>query len=242
MIEAAAKALSQMLSPPFRSVLLKSAGLALVLIAVVAVALYRIVVWLETAGANWSETMLGSGAHTGISVAAWILSIAAGLGIIVGAIFLMPAVTALVASFFVDEIAAEVERSEYPGEPVGVPLPLLLSVWVGIKAALLAVAIYLLAVPFLLFAGFGVVIFFVATAYLLSREYFELAAMRYRPPDEARAMRKAHQSTVFLAGLLIAGFVSIPIVNLATPLFGMALMVHMHKRLSRPQIDTLPRD
>ena len=39
-------------------------------------------------------------------------------------------------------------------------------------------------------------------------------------------------STVFLAGLLIAAFVSIPIVNLATPLFAMALMVHMHKRLS----------
>jgi uncharacterized protein involved in cysteine biosynthesis len=26
--------------------------------------------------------------------------------------------------------------------------------------------------------------------------------------------------------------VSIPVVNLATPLFGMAFMVHMHKRLS----------
>jgi uncharacterized protein involved in cysteine biosynthesis len=26
--------------------------------------------------------------------------------------------------------------------------------------------------------------------------------------------------------------VSIPIVNLATPLFGMAMMVHMHKKLS----------
>jgi CysZ protein len=32
--------------------------------------------------------------------------------------------------------------------------------------------------------------------------------------------------------------VSIPIVNLATPLFGMAFMVHMHKRLSgsRPEL------
>jgi CysZ protein len=29
--------------------------------------------------------------------------------------------------------------------------------------------------------------------------------------------------------------VSIPIVNLATPLFGMAFMVHMHKRLSGPR-------
>jgi CysZ protein len=31
--------------------------------------------------------------------------------------------------------------------------------------------------------------------------------------------------------------VSIPIANLATPLFGMAFMVHMHKRLSgRPEL------
>jgi CysZ protein len=39
-------------------------------------------------------------------------------------------------------------------------------------------------------------------------------------------------------GLIVAAFVSIPIVNLATPLFGMAFMVQMHKRLSgqRPQL------
>jgi uncharacterized protein involved in cysteine biosynthesis len=87
------------------------------------------------------------------------------------------------------------------------------------------------ALPFLLVAGLGVVIFFLATAFLLSREYFELAAMRFRPPAEAKALRRAHRGTVFAAGLLIALFVSIPIVNLATPLFGMALMVHIHKRI-----------
>jgi uncharacterized protein involved in cysteine biosynthesis len=39
--------------------------------------------------------------------------------------------------------------------------------------------------------------------------------------------------------MFIAGFVSIPIVNLATPLFGTAFMVHMHKRLAgrtRPEL------
>jgi uncharacterized protein involved in cysteine biosynthesis len=56
--------------------------------------------------------------------------------------------------------------------------------------------------------------------------------MRFRPSTEAKAMRRAHRGTVFAAGLPIALFVSIPIVNLATPLFGMALMVHLHKRLS----------
>jgi CysZ protein len=51
-------------------------------------------------------------------------------------------------------------------------------------------------------------------------------------------MRKQNAAAVFTAGLIIAAFVSIPIVNLATPLFGMAFMVHMHKRLSgaRPEL------
>ena len=75
-------------------------------------------------------------------------------------------------------------------------------------------------------------LFFLATAYLLGREYFELAAMRFHPVDEAKALRRANGGTVFVAGLFIAAFVSIPIVNLATPLFGVAFMVHMHKRLA----------
>jgi CysZ protein len=233
MLEAAGKALAQMFSPPFRSVLLKSVALALALIVLIGIALQRLLTWLATAGEDWAESVLGIAAHTPLAILAWILAIAAGLGIIVGSVFLMPAVTALVGSFFVDDIALEVERTNYPGEPVGTALPLLRAIIEGVKIALLAVLVYLIAVPFLLFAGAGAVIFFVATAYLLGRQYFELAAMRYHPVAEAKALRKAHQSTVFLAGLFIAAFVSIPIVNLATPLFAMAFMVHVHKRVAR---------
>jgi CysZ protein len=94
------------------------------------------------------------------------------------------------------------------------------------------VLVYLCAVPFLLFAGIGVVIFFLATAWLLGREYFELVAMRHHSIHEAKAMRRARAGTVFVAGLFIAAFVSIPIINLATPLFGTAFMVHMHRRIA----------
>ena len=45
-------------------------------------------------------------------------------------------------------------------------------------------------------------------------------------------MRKANAAYVFLAGMVIAVFVSIPVVNLATPVFAMAFMVHVHKRIS----------
>src|SRR5262249_22267393 len=101
----------------------------------------------------------------------------------------------------------------------------------GIKAALLTLLVYLIALPFLLVAGIGVFIFFFANAFLLGRIYFELAAMRFHPVPEAKHLRKINQGTVFFGGMFIAAFVSIPIVNLATPLFGTAFMVHLHKRI-----------
>jgi CysZ protein len=109
----------------------------------------------------------------------------------------------------------------------------------GVKTALLTILVYLIVLPFVFVAGAGFLVFFIATAWLLGREYFELAAMRFRPPREAKAMRRQHATLVFTAGLIIAAFVSIPVVNLATPLFGMAFMVHMHKRLSGPRPDLI---
>src|SRR5688572_22603284 len=201
MFDAAVKALGQMFSPPFRKVLLKAAGLALILVVVVAIGLHRLLVWFTDSGQQWLETYFGLTTTTPLSVLSWVLSIAAALGIIAGSVFLMPAVTALVASLFVDEIAENVARRHYPDEPEGKALPVAAALWEGIKTALLAVLVYLVALPFLLLAGFGVVIFFLATAFLLGREYFELAAMRYRTPAEAKRFRKANQSTVFLGGL-----------------------------------------
>lgn len=232
MIDAAVKALSQILSEPFRKILLKAVGLALILIVLFGVALHRFLVWLADAGGVWAEGALGSSAHTPLTILLWIISIAAGLGIVFGSVLLMPAVTAFVGSFFVDQIAEQVERTDYPTDPVGTALPVHRAMLEGVKTALLAVLVYLCALPFLLVAGLGFVIFFLAAAFLLSREYFELAAMRFRSPADARAFRKQNAATVFAAGLIIALFVSIPIVNLATPLFGMAMMVHLHKQLS----------
>jgi len=238
MLDAAVKALSQILSPPMRSILWRSIGLALILITVLAIGLQRLLSWFATYGETWAEAMLGPGFHIPLEVLAWIVSIAAGLGVVLGGIFLMPAITSLVAGVFVDEVADHVEREHYPAERPGVALPWGLAMREGVKTALLTILVYLIALPFVLFAGAGFIIFFIATAWLLGREYFELAAMRFRPPEEVKAMRRDNATAIFAAGLVIAAFVSIPVVNLATPLFGMAFMVHMHKRLSgsRPEL------
>jgi len=235
MFSDAAKALAQMFTPPFRTVLLKSVGLALLLLVMLGMGLERVFAWLSAEGAGYLEGVTGAGWHTPLQVLLWIVTVTIGIGLFAGAIFVMPAITAFVASFFSDEIAAEVEHVHYPADPPGVPVPVWTATLQGIKTALLALLVYLIAVPFLLFAGIGFLIFFVANTFLLGREYFLLAAMRFHSVEEAKRLRTMHHGTVMLAGAFIAAFVSIPILNLATPLFGMAFMTHVHKRIAGPR-------
>jgi len=232
MLEAAIKALTDMIQPPLRAVLVKSVLLALAVIAVIGIALQRVLSSLAESGATWAEQTSGFAPHAAWTAIAWFLSIMATLGIVTGALFLMPAVTNFVGSFFVDDVADAVEREHYPAEPAGRALPILTAVIEGAKFALLSLVVYFVALPFVLFAGFGVLILFVANAYLLGRNFFELAAMRFYPAAEAKALRKRNALYVFVAGMVIAVFVSIPIVNLATPVFAMAFMVHIHKRVA----------
>jgi CysZ protein len=235
MLDAAFKALTQMFTRPFRAVLLKSIGLAILLLILFAIGLNRLFGWLAGVGQGYLDGVIGPGLQTPLHALIWVLAISAGFGLVAGALFIMPAVTAFVASFFSDEIAAEVERSHYPADPPGTPISIPRAVIEGVKTGLLALLVYLCAVPFVLFAGLGFVIFFIANAYLLGREYFLLAAMRFHSVAEAKALRRAHHTTIFTAGLFIAAFVSVPILNLATPLFGTAFMVHMHKKLAGPR-------
>jgi uncharacterized protein involved in cysteine biosynthesis len=230
MFGAAGKALAQIFTAPFRRVLLKSVGLALLILIVLGIALHRLIAVLGAQGVDWATGVWGTQWLWNFLL--WIISFAAGLGIFAGAVFLMPAVTAFVGTFFADEIAELVEREHYSNAPPGRAVSFGRALAEGAKTALLAIAVYLAAAPFLLIAGLGFIVMFLANAYLLGREYFLLAAMRFRPPAEAKALRRERRADVFLAGLIVAFVVSVPVVNLITPLFATALMVHVHKRLS----------
>ena len=181
-----------MFTPALRAVLLKAVGLALMLIVIIGIVLQRVFCALAEQRRHLGRADLGLCAARGLGALAWVLSIMASLGIVTGALFLMPTITAFVGSFFVDEIADAVEREYYPAEPAGRALPFFRALIEGMKIALLALMVYFCALPFIFFAGLGVIMLFLANSYLLGREYFELAAMRFRPPYEAKAMRKAN--------------------------------------------------
>jgi CysZ protein len=217
MIEAAALALRDILSPPFRGVLLKSLALTLALLA----GLWLLLEWLLSAWVTlpweWLDTAF---------------SILSGVGLVVGLGFLVAPVTALFAGLFLDDIAETVERTHYPDDPVGRPLPLARAIATAVKFLGVVLLVNAVALPLVLFVGFGVAIFLIANAYLLGREYFELAALRHHDAATTRRLRARHAGRIFGAGLVVAVFLAIPVVNLLGPLFATAFLVHLQKAIA----------
>ncbi|GJE26680.1 sulfate transporter family protein [Methylobacterium organophilum] len=223
LFKAAAAALRQVLSPGLRAILLKSLALTLGLLVAVWFALTRAIQWFQSSHHISAD-------YPFLDTLAFFL---AGAGLFVALAYVMPAVSILVAGFFLDDAAEIVERADFPGEPTGRALPFGAAMFSALRFAGLALVVNLVALILVFVPGVNLIAFFGANAYLLGREYFELAASRFRPLPEARAMREQFGITVMLAGCLLAGLMVVPIVNLATPLFGVALMVHLHKGLSR---------
>jgi CysZ protein len=219
MLSAAATAFADALSPPFRRVLLKAIAISLLLLVLLWLAIEGAVVWLvELERHPWLDAAV---------------NIATGIGAFVLAAFLLAPVVSLVAGLYVDEIAALTEARHYPSDPPGRPLPF----WEGLRDAAAfagltllvnAVALLLLLVP-----GVNLVAFFLGNGYLLGREFFELAARRHLDRDAARRLRRSRQAQLLAAGLVIAALLAVPLLNLLTPIFAPAFMVHLHKRIAR---------
>lgn len=218
MFQDAFDSLNDILSPPFRKVMLKSLALTAAVLALAWIGLDRLALYFVNVQTSWLATLI-----------VWLI----GLGLFAAVVFLAAPVTSLVASFFFDEIAAHVEGEIDPAGAPGRPAPLVEASLASLRFAGLTLLVGLVSLALLLAPGIGVLAWFAANGYLLGREYFELAAMRFHPAAEARALRSRHAGIVFVHGLLIALFVAVPLVNLLTPLFATTLMVRLHKRLAR---------
>ncbi|MEC9369504.1 MAG: sulfate transporter family protein [Pseudomonadota bacterium] len=217
MFLAALRAFSLLASAPVRSVLLRSVGLTLAVLVVFIIAIETIFGAL-VALPGWVETTM---------------QIVGGLGLVFASVFLVAPVTSLIAGFYLDDIAREVEQRDYAGDPPGRELPTGAAMVYAAKFGLAVIGVNIVALLLLLVPGVNVVAFFAANGYLLGREFFELAAMRYMTPQEARDLRQRNRVRVFLSGLMIAGLVSIPLMNLLTPIFATAFMVHTVKDVVR---------
>lgn len=228
-LDAARLSFANLFAPETRSVFWKVLGLTLLALVGLWLALRELFIYLAL---PWLDGLI-PGTADWEGWLAFVIGIFASLGIALALALLLAPVTALIAGFFLDDVAEVVEKRDYAQEPAGRPLPLREAIAGTIKFLGVIIAGNIVALLLLLIPGINLIAFFLVNGYLLGREFFEFAAMRHRPPAEARLFRAKHASTVFMAGLILAAFLAVPLLNLLTPLFAAGMMVHLHKKLSQ---------
>ena len=225
-VQATFAALRQVLSEPLRRIFLRTLGLTILLLLLLWFVLVKgIGLVLEAHPLSLDHPVVNG-----------LVQFLAGAGFLVVLAYLMPVVSALVGGFFLDDAAAIVEATDFPADPPGVPMSVGRSLVYGLRFAGLALLVNIVALLLLFVPVVNVVAFFGANAYLLGREYFEMAAARFMPVPDAVRLRRENRGLVLTAGAVLAGLLLVPVINLVTPIFGIALMVHVHKHVARRRL------
>lgn len=216
------KALAQATDPKFIKVM--AMGVALTILLLLSVTFGMQLLLPDTISLPW------------LGEIAWLSTILSGfllISALIGSVFLMIPVASLFTGLFLDRVVDAVEAKHYPhltptprasfmdglGE-TGRFLGLMLVV------NLLALIVYFFATIFAPFVFWGV------NGFLLGREYFQMVALRRMSAPDAKTLRKRAGGQVFLAGVLMAFVLTIPVVNLFVPVLATAMFTHLYHRVS----------
>jgi len=154
----------------------------------------------------------------------------AGLGTLVLAWFLFPALLPLVASVFLEQVAGRIEQREY-GLEEPPSLPVSQEVVAGAKFAGFSLFLNLIMLPLYLVPVLMPVIYYALNSYLLGREFFESVAGRHMGRKAANALRREHRLLVLFSGLIITLCANLPLATLIAPMIGIAVAVHLVQSL-----------
>ena len=220
------KALGQIGDPRFRRVMGLGVLLALALLA----AVYAGFLVLINSFVPGTIDLIFVGPITGIDALLGWGSLFLMLGL---SVFLMVPVASAFSGLFLEDIADAVEDRHYPGLPPVTPVRLGDSLVDSLNFLGLVIAANVLALVLYIFAGpFIPVVFWAVNGWLLGREYFTLVATRRIGREGAKALRAQNTGRIWLAGILMAAPLSVPLVNLVIPVLGVATFAHLFHRMA----------
>lgn len=220
------KALGQIGDPRFRRVMGLGVLLALALLA----AVYAGFLVLINSFVPGTIDLIFVGPITGIDALLGWGSLFLMLGL---SVFLMVPVASAFSGLFLEEIADAVEDRHYPGLPPVTPVRLGDSLVDSLNFLGLVIAANVLALVLYIFAGpFIPVVFWAVNGWLLGREYFTLVATRRIGREGAKALRAQNSGRIWLAVILMAAPLSVPLVNLVIPVLGVATFTHLFHRMA----------
>ena len=222
-----AAALAQFADPRFRRAVWFGLALAVALLFAMYALVLLVIQWFTPE----TLTLPFVGEVGGLAT---LLSVASILFMLVLSVFLMVPVASAFTGLFLDDVADAVEARYYPDLPPGQRTPFVPALVDSVRYFGLLVVLNLLGLLlFIPSAGLGMVGLWVINGWLLSREYFTMVAIRRMPPEAAHALRRDNQGRLWIAGVLMAMPLSVPLVNLVIPVIGAAVFTHLFHRLTR---------
>ncbi|WP_340116429.1 EI24 domain-containing protein [Pelagibius sp. 7325] len=235
MLKSLSRAFSQSFDPAFRRVFNRSLLFSLVTFIVVWLASWFALDWAGEWLVAWVRDWVGQGFWLGVME--WLVDIAALGAIAIASFFLFPAVMVSIMAMLLDDIAQAVERRYYPDLPPARPQPLAEAIFGNLIFVAVTLILNLLVLPLYLvliwIPPLNLLLFYLLNGYLLGREYFEMVAVRRLDPAATKRLRRDFRGRVILAGAVITFLLTIPLVNLVTPIIATAFMLHVFEDLRR---------
>jgi CysZ protein len=174
--------------------------------------------WL--AKTRWDEWMLGGVGSILALVVGW---------------FTFPLIVTAMTGMFLEPLADRIERRHYPSAPIPRKVPLGEQIHSSLRVLMRGIGWNLLALPFYFIPVINVGVYIMLNSFLLSREYFQVVAVRHVSLAEAKCLYRAHRKGMLRGGLTLSLLFVIPGINLCAPLLATAWMVHrVWRRESSP--------
>jgi CysZ protein len=218
MLAALSKAFAQLPDPRLRGVVAWSVALSVAALLALAFVARLVIGGMQLfEGDAWN------------TLASWV-----GTLLVMGvSLMLFPATVQLIGSLFSDRVADAVESRHYPAMAASArSAPLSAQLGSGLRLFLLAVVLNILLLPIYIFVpGLNLLLYYGLNGYLLGREYFEQTAFRHLPAGDVKAAFRRHRFRAWAAGVVIAAVMTIPVLNLASPVLATAFMIHIFRSM-----------
>jgi uncharacterized protein involved in cysteine biosynthesis len=168
----------------------------------------------------------------------WAADLLGGLGASILALWLFLPVAVIISTFYIDRIAAAVERRHYPSLPPARGAPLAVQLWGGIGIAGRILLLNVLAlIAALVLPGAGLILAWIIGGYAIGRGLFVAVAMRRMPRPSANIAYRHARPMVLVQGCILALAGYVPLLNLLIPMIGTAVMVHLLDQVLVAQAD-----
>ncbi|MCR9244330.1 MAG: EI24 domain-containing protein [bacterium] len=211
MIHAFTKAIGQLSDPRFLKVIGGSVLLSIGCFVAVWLAVGWALTTFDLTAIEWLDTTL---------------AVLGGLVTLVLTWLFFPMVAIAFLGFFLESIARAVEARHYPDldKPPGI------TFWQGLGSTLrflgLVIVVNIALLVLLFFPPAYPIGYLVGNGLLISREYFDLVALRRVGPAGARQLRSRHMTEMLGIGIATAFMLTVPVLNFLAPVIATAAMVH----------------